>query len=441
MTDPHISEGLENKPSPAVSGSLMRQISASVVFLTAIRTYFASVPLGLMVGLATAPMWISSLRRYRGALTLAIAVLVAVAWGIALTAQQEPFNGGTSYGALLANSLLPVFILTGTGALLWGREHLSDRTIGISIGLGLLMTNILNGSITSSENPWKFGVALPLSVILLSISTGFRRWQWTLAVLLLLGALNAGLDSRSAFATCILAALLYVAQRQWSKRSRGSIWARALSLLLVGIAAATVLYQVASHLLMAGYLGGDAQQRSIMQDELAGSMIVGGRPEMAATWALMQSRPAGFGAGAIPSNQDLMVAKSGMWEINYQPDNGYVENYMFGGGIKLHSVVGDMWAYYGFAGVALAVLISVLLVHALFIRLAMGTASGLVIFLICTALWNIPFGPLWSSTPILAVTIGLALIHKGRARSARELIAERIGKPERSTSTLHLRPH
>ena len=166
-----------------------------------------------------------------------------------------------------------------------------------------------------------------------------------------------------------------------------------------------------------------------MQDELAGSMIVGGRPEMAATWALMQYRPAGFGSGAIASNQDLMVAKSGMWEINYDPNNGYVENYMFGDGIKLHSVIGDMWAYYGFSGVALAVLITTLLVHALFIRLATGTASGLVIFLICTALWNIPFGPLWSSTPILAATIGVALIRKGESRSARELIAERLGRP------------
>lgn len=411
------------------SDSVTRSIAAAAVFLTAVRTSLASVPIGVMAGLATAPMWISSLRRFRGALILAIFLLFAVAWGIALTAQQEPFNGGTSSGTLLANSLLPVFILTGMGALLWAREHLSDRAVGVSLGIGLLVTNTLNGSITASDNPWKFGMAFPLSVILLAISAGFHRWQWTLVTLLFLGALNAGLDSRSAFATCALAALLYMAQRQWSRRSGGSIRARAVSLLLAGLAAAAVLYQVTSHLLMAGYLGEEAQERSIMQDELAGSMIVGGRPEMAATWALVQYRPAGFGSGAIASSQDLMVAKSGMWEINYDPNNGYVENYMFGDGIKLHSVIGDMWAYYGFAGVALAVLITTLLVHALFIRLATGTASGLVIFLICTALWNIPFGPLWSSTPILAATIGVALIHKGESRSARELIAERIGRP------------
>lgn len=431
---PQDDDTLHRKQASAASDPLTQKISGAAVLLTAIRTSVASVPIGVIAGLAAAPMWLPSLRRYRGAIPLGITLLLAVAWGIALTAQQEPFNGGTSSDALFANSLLPVLILTGTGVLLWAREHLSLRAVGVAIGLGLLVTNTLNGSITATDNPWKYGIALPLSVILLAISAGFRHWQWTLALLLLLGGLNASLDSRSAFATCALAALLYVAQRQWSKRSGGSIRARALSLLLAGLAATAVLYQVTSHLLMAGYLGEEAQQRSIMQEELAGSMIVGGRPEMAATWALMQHRPTGFGSGATLSAQDLMVAKSGMWGINYDPNNGYVENYLFGGGIKLHSVIGDMWAYYGFVGVALAVLITVLLVHALFVRLATGTASGLVIFLILTALWNVPFGPLWSSTPILAVTIGLALIHKGELRSARELIAERIGREREQTA-------
>lgn len=426
---PQDDDTLHRKQATSASDAATQKISGAAVFLTAVRTSVASVPIGVMAGLATAPMWLPSLRRYRGALTLALTLMLAVAWGIVLTAQQEPFNGGTSSYALFANSLLPVFILTGTGALLWAREHLSGRTIGISLGLGLLVTNTLNGSITASENPWKFGIALPLSIILLAIAAGFRHWYVTLAALLLLAGLNAGLDSRSAFATCALAALLYVAQRQWSRRSGGSIRARAVSLLLAGLAVTAVLYQVIAHLLMAGYLGEEAQQRSIMQEDLAGSMIVGGRPEMAATWALMQHRPTGFGSGAVPSTQDLMVAKSGMWGINYQPDNGYVENYMFGDGIKLHSVIGDMWAYYGFAGVALALLMTLLLVHALFIRLAAGRASGLVIFLVCTALWNIPFGPLWSSTPILAMTIGVTLIHKEESRSARGVIIDRINGP------------
>lgn len=139
----------------------------------------------------------------------------------------------------------------------------------------------------------------------------------------------------------------------------------------------------------------------------------------------MKHRPAGFGSGASVSTEDVMVAKAGMWGINYQPDNGYVERYMFGRGIELHSVVGDMWAYYGLVGLVCALFIILLIVHALFVRLATGSASGLVIFLACTALWNMLFGPLWDTSRILAVLLGLILLSRNSTTSARSIVTKR----------------
>lgn len=417
---------LDPTSEASVSDPLTPMTARATVFLTAVRTPFASIPLGIFAGLVTAPMWLSSLRRYRGALLLTLAIIVATVWGIVLTEIQAPFNGGTSSQTLLSFSFLPIYILTGTGALLWAREHLSETTVGIMSGLGILVTNIMNRAVLSPENPWKFGIALPVTIIALSVVAGSERWQPTVATLAILGSANALLDSRSAVAICALSMLLFVAQRQWSKHSGGSVRARAFSLLLLAVTASAVLYQVISYLLMAGYLGEEAQQRSIAQVDLSGNMIVGGRPEMAATWALMKHRPAGFGTGGYASTEDVMVAKTGMWGINYQPDNGYVENYMFGGGrITLHSVIGDMWAYFGIVGIALAFIITTLLVHALFVRLATGNTSGLRIFLTCTALWNIPFGPLWGTTPILAVTLGLLLLPRDGLVSARAIISKR----------------
>ena len=297
----------------------------------------------------------------------------------------------------------------------------------------MLLTNVLNQSAFSPINPWKFGLSIPVSVIILAWAAGTRRWQTTFVALLVLGTANVLLDSRAAFATCVLSALLFVAQRWWKSEDEASIRRRAMSFFFVAVTAAAALYQIASHLLMAGYLGEEAQQRTIAQQELSGSMIVGGRPEMAATWALMQHRPAGFGAGAIASTEDVMVAKAGMWGINYQPDNGYVERYMFGGGIELHSVIGDMWAYYGLVGLVCSIFMAILIVHALFVRLATGTASGLMIFLACTSLWNILFGPLWGSSRILAVTLGLILLSRGSASSARDIITRRRTQNKRLT--------
>lgn len=414
---------MHNSPS---SDSLTRSSACAVALLVAIRTTVASIPISAVVGLAAAPMWIPSLRRFRGGIVLASMLIVTVAWGIALTKLQEPLNGGTSARTMLSISLLPVIILCGTGALLWAREHLSVRAVGLAAGSGLVLAGVLGGSISASGFQWKSGLAIPLSVVVLALAAGARRWQAGLVVLVLLAVTNVLLDARSAFAICALTALLYLAQRSWSKRSGGSVRARAVSLLLAAAAAAAALYQAISHLLMSGYLGEEAQQRSIMQEELSGSMLVGGRPEMAATWALMKHRPAGFGAGAIASTEDVMVAKAGMWEINYQPDNGYVESFMFGDVIRLHSIIGDMWAYYGLVGLALTLLISIILAHALFVRLATGTASALTIFLIITTLWNIPFGPLWSSAPAIAVTLGLALLPRDTSSPARTIIADRL---------------
>ncbi|MFT3945113.1 MAG: hypothetical protein QM705_15000 [Ancrocorticia sp.] len=422
----------EAPPSDVVT----QRVAQASVFLTALRyTVAVPIPFGVLVGVACAPMWLASLRRYRGAVLLAVMIVSSVIWGVILTYQQAPFNGGTDSRVMMTFSLLIIFTLVGFGTILWAREHLSERAIGIAVGLGMLATNILNKSAISSVNPWKFGISLPLSVIILAYVAGSRRWQTTVIALLALGAVNVLFDSRSAFATCVLAALLMLAQRWWGRADASTVRSRAISLFLVAVTSAAVLYQVTSHLLMSGFLGEEAQQRSIAQQELAGSMIVGGRPEMAATWALMQHRPAGFGSGANASTLDVMVAKAGMWKINYQPDNGYVERYMFGRGIELHSAIGDMWAYYGLVGLACGILIVILIAHALFVRLATGTASGLIIFLSCTTLWNLLFGPLWETSRMLAVILGLILLRRDITTSARAIITKRIIRDKTSTST------
>ena len=244
-------------------------IAAVFSFLSAIRISIISVPIGTLAGIVAAPMWLPSLRRFRGATVLAITILVAVAWGIILTVQQAPFNGGTSTSVLIAFSFLSIFILTGYGTLLWAREHLNERAIALAAGAGLLLTNILNGSAFSATDPWKFGLGLPISVLVLALALGTSRWQVTLGALIALAGTNALLDSRSAFATCVLAAFLFVAQRYWSRGTRASLKSRIMSLLLVVLTAAIALYQITSHLLMAGYLGEEAQQRSRMQQELS----------------------------------------------------------------------------------------------------------------------------------------------------------------------------
>ena len=89
------------------------------------------------------------------------------------------------------------------------------------------------------------------------------------------------------------------------------------------------VYYLGTTLLVDGYLGEAAQAKSVAQIDAAGSLIAGGRPELAATLALLGADFRGFGLGAIANYHDVLVAKTGMASINYDPNNGYVERYLF----------------------------------------------------------------------------------------------------------------
>ena len=82
---------------------------------------------------------------------------------------------------------------------------------------------------------------------------------------------------------------------------------------------------------------------------------------------------------------------------------------MFGRGIELHSVLGDLWAWMGLAGAVLAIVMTVLLVRGLVTGLAGGVASGLVVALTLRCLWDMFFAPVYSSMSILTLALGLAL--------------------------------
>ena len=178
------------------------------------------------------------------------------------------------------------------------------------------------------------------------------------------------------------------------------------------------IYQVGQGLVLDGYLGDDARDRSQAQIATSGNLLLGARPEAGATVALFLERPMGFGAGTQPSVSDVRVAKAGMAELGYDPDNGYVDNYMFGRGIVLHSLLGDAWAAYGLLGAALVVAVLWLTVGPLITLVQHRLAAALVLFLGVRMVWNAFFSPLYSSTPLIVLTLGLLVpaVAGGRVR-------------------------
>jgi len=300
-------------------------------------------------------------------------------------------------------------VILAIGVVLWARRRLRSGEIGIWFGLGMLADAALTPG-SWGTNPWKFAFCMPVAVVVLGAVALQKRLGVTLTAIATLALVSVVLDSRAYSATLALVGVLVVWRAMRASHARGG-WLRNVG--LIG-ALAVSIYFLASSLLVNGYLGRDAQVRSIEQIRTSGSLILGGRPELAATIALIEHRPEGYGVGVVPNPHDVLVAKSGLVGINYAPNNGYVDRYMFGGHIELHSVIGDVWANWGIIGLLLIALTAYLLIRTVAEAVSGGPPDVLVVYLCCWSMWNLAFSPFIVSVPVLVLAVALS-VRPGRA--------------------------
>ena len=111
--------------------------------------------------------------------------------------------------------------------------------------------------------------------------------------------------------------------------------------------------------------------------------------------------------------------------IGYDPNNGYVENYMFGDGIELHSLFADIWVMFGVGGIALALAIIVFTMRGVLHDIATGVASTVAMYLALRLLWDMAFSPWLSSLVLLPLAVGASLTDRVVARQQQETAGRR----------------
>lgn len=361
---------------------------------------------GLTVGLAFAlvllPLWASEVRSSRWITWTMVLTVIAAASSIWLTVWHSDSRTVSTSG-LLESVFVVLGLGGGIGATLWARSRTSVTVVGTLFGIGLLL-RIDPGGESFSENPWRFGFSLPVTVIVLALVTRWRkRWLDVVAVLALAGV-SAANGGRSTSAILLMVALLVVWQ-SWGRPASSKL-AAVRTLILFGLLAFGTYLSVQAAILE-GALGESAQLRTELQLSTSGTLITGGRPEIGATLALMAESPGGFGGGSLPSMTDVLVAKSGMAALGYDPNNGYVENYMFGTGFEVHSVIGDLWAWSGIPGLLLATVLLLFFVVRTAVLTTGRAASGLLLFLGVKSIWNLLFAPLESALTVLVLAVAL----------------------------------
>lgn len=382
-------------------------LAAAVLFALGLRQFVtAGVTTGYILALLFLPVWIVHLREFRGARILMGMGCFTAVWGIILASNSISSGHIVSSSNRKALTILLLGTLCGVGVVLWARRIMPDWAVATCFGMGMLAGGTAGFS-AGDGNAWKFIWAVPVGVTLLALTARSTRLLPQISALIFLALISIVLDSRSYFATFAFSGLLVV----WQMRSRlvhGRLRWGGTALLLGALGVG--MYYLASTLLVDGYLGQNVQARSVEQIRTSGSLILGGRPELAASFALMKHNIAGFGVGVVPTPQDVLVAKSGMSSIHYAPNNGYVERFMFGGHIELHSMFGDLWAGWGLAGLAFLAIIGFWVVRGLAANLANRSAAPALLFLSIWTLWNTLFSPLYASAPTLLITLGLAAV-------------------------------
>jgi hypothetical protein len=393
-------------PVGFVAPFLHRAIAAMAVAVLAVRVSFGpDLTPGLFVSVLLLPVWLPCLKRFWGARLLVGGLVCALASGYLLATLASGHQ--ILSNAQLNTTVLILTLIGGIGVVLWSRTYLSSGQVGCSFGAGLIGNALIGGSSDlAAGNPLKFVWAIPVTVSVLAVAAATRSRVLDLSILLLLCAALTVVDARALFAVCFLSLIVVGWQLRRRRTSRRTAWVMT-AVLISGLAFA--IYQLSTALVLDGVLGADAQARSVAQIEASGSLLLGGRPELGATIALMGHRPLGFGSGVVADGGDIAAGKAGMASVGYDPNNGYVDHFMFGGKVELHSVFGDLWASFGVVGLLVAVLVGLLTILGIAGRIAQRTASALQLVLGFYALWNILFSPIFGSTPLLVITLGLLL--------------------------------
>ncbi|MFK4853370.1 hypothetical protein ACI3KT_17165 [Microbacterium sp. ZW T6_19] len=349
------------------------------------------------------PLWFGTALRMRWPRMLCIAAILATASGAILTMFHSVDHTQLSYD-LAARAVALLQLAAVVGFLIWAHRVTSLAKTSLAFAAGLAASIPLH--VSDDPNFWRFTLSVPVGVFVLALCSMTDRLVLTLSAiggLSIIGLMN---DSRSNSAFLLLTGVVLIWQRlsaTGSPRSRG--WGGVLSLAAVGGLIAMMLQGA----ILEGYFGEVTQARTAEQIARGGSVVVGGRPEIAASIALITRYPWGLGSGIKATYDDVQAAKSSMAGIGYDPNNGYVERFMFGTGIEVHSVLGDFWIWYGLPGVAMIVAILILLAMAIKRGYVAGALTPLLVYLAIRALWDILFSPFDSALRLWPLVLSLAI--------------------------------
>jgi hypothetical protein len=398
---------------PVSRGSANSVLALLVAATLGLRSPISSwLTIGEILALLALPVTLLTLRRSRVWILLIGAACLSGLYGILLSSWSlaadpsrhlDPSRQIFDLGSLVG-------LVTMTLAGVWCIQVLGTTKFLAAWAIGMIPVAIWGNSVFSN-NPWKFGLALPVSLLIfISLGTRFRGSRVLAVAIISIICLLFGYRS---WLLIVLIAFVSILVAQDSSKWKGGRWRTLLrGSLIAGIAWA--LSGAVLQLVLDGVLGQGLRDRTNLQIQWGdGNLILGARAEWGAALGLFGSNPLGYGVGVTPSNTDWTIAVRSMYIPEGLQDTSNVSGYFRAGAIEFHSVLWNFWSHYGWCGFLLwLVIFGVIVLGFLVIQTRSISTVNLVphATILIALVWDLFFSPTVLPNIAAALAIAISLI-------------------------------
>jgi hypothetical protein len=252
----------------------------------------------------------------------------------------------------------------------------------------------------SPENLWKFGIAVPVTIVILYVlGRGGKKNLWLNFIILAgLGIFSIALNFRSHGLACLLAAAVFLIMNLPTKTAKNNLLRRTGQTVLALIILLPMSQLPA--MMESGVFGQAVQGKALAQSE-GGPAFLAGRTEPAMSYAIIRERPLmGWGSvdqvpiGLVAEGRDILA---GLGVLN----TGHIYEGWFRNGavVTLHSILAQIWVEGGFfSAIFLIVLMAWGILSSIRWR---GVQGALIVYLSFQIIWDTLFSPHTTYTAIL----------------------------------------
>jgi hypothetical protein len=322
-------------------------------------------------------------------------------------ALRQTIRAGANILALALDLSALSFLLEREGSL---------RAAGLTIAIGLVLAGLgeilLQPDVYTQVDPWKFGMAFPVTLLVAAISLRLRRAAS--GSMLLLSSVNFALGYRSLAAICLLSgAIALVAQGAplpEPARHHGKPRMKALAVVIACALATLAATHVYDFAVDHGWLGKAAAEKYAYQAHGRYGVLGGGRSDIYFSSIAVQRRPViGYGSEPRMTAELAMQGLGNMYTDGYRLPSFVVDNILESPTIPTHSFIMGAWVQAGIGGLLFWVSMVVVIFNILMRLLKQGMlTNGFIGVSLASAIWNVLFSPLSGPSRLsFAVTFAL----------------------------------